>query len=326
MEHVDKGLAWGWVVSDAGDRVLLSDDDLAHLAGLGARTVRFELRLGQKGGWDGQIVDQYRRVADSLLRANIAPIGLLSHQIVHRPRQEDWNAGLPGDTNPFIATYVQTATALVGQLPQIRRWEIWNEPNSWTANPRPGVYIGGTFIYPGLYAGLVRRTYEAIKQAAPSSTVISGGLLGHNIGGRLSPESTGADYLRQVYAAVQREGAGAVPFDLVGQHYYLDQGGVLRPDTLEDALGMLRRVIADNEGAGSARGVCITEASWESPPLSGADQATNLQTLFELCDRSGMVQAACWFLLRDNPAARLHHGLCAADGTRKPSFDRYKAV
>ena len=326
MEHSDKGLAWGWVVSDAGDRVLLSGDDFARLAELGVRSLRFELRLGRKADWDDQLVDQYRRLVESLLGANIAPIALLSHQIVHQPRQEDWNAGAPGDTNPFIASYVQTVAALVGHLPRIRQWEIWNEPNSWTANPRPGVYVGGTFIYPELYAGLLRRTYEAIKRAAPAGTVISGGLLGHNIGGRLTPESSGAAYLRQVYAAVRRQSAAPPPFDLVGQHYYLDQGGVLRPDTLQDALGLLRGVIADNEGTGSGRAVCITEASWESPPLAGADQATNLQTLFELCDRSGMVRTTCWFLLRDNPAARLHHGLCAADGTRKPSYDRYKAL
>jgi hypothetical protein len=222
--------------------------------------------------------------------------------------------------NPFIGRFVAEAAQLVQALKMISQWEIWNEPNAWTQHPSPKEYSGSTFIYPSLYAGLLGKATQEIKRVRPDASVLSGGVFCHNIGGNLTPDTAGANYLRAVSTMLDRDGAKRL--DAIGLHTYIDHGGKLNPKNVRTALKYIQQAIPGLEKIPRY----ITEAGWQSPPLAEDIQAANLRTLFQECRDARSVAAVCWFQIADNPAANLYFGLCRADYSRKPAFADFARI
>ncbi len=320
-----KGLALGWVVADSGDAVLLSPSDMDVLRQLGVQIVRFTLRLGQKASWDDQLIQLYAQVARSIVAAGIQPMAQLTAEVLKPASQNLWNANAreldpraSGD-NPFIERFVLTAKQLVHALPSVPYWVVWNEPNAYTSESSPGHYTGSSFIYPSLFATLLRGTHAVLKAESGERRVVTGGLFGHNLHGMLDAASVGATYLQALYHQLAQDKVTSMPFDIIGQHYYLDQGGFLDPAHLEQALGLLTHVLDANEGV-ARRTVHVVEAGWQTQAVSESVQAANLDQLFAGCAGSQAVKAVNWFLLTDNPAAGLYFGLRRADGQAKEAF------
>jgi hypothetical protein len=74
------------------------------------------------------------------------------------------NQCAPADPKAFAAF----AAAAAVHFPQIRYWEIWNEPNLrqfWAPTPAPADYVV-----------MLNEAYAAIKAVAPNAVVLSGGL------------------------------------------------------------------------------------------------------------------------------------------------------
>jgi hypothetical protein len=325
---VKKGIALGQVLSNDGQTTVFGARDLDALRRSKAQIVRMEFRAGSQPQWDKALLKRYDAIVDQIRRAGPEIIGLLSHQIVPGASQAAWNAnnsengGSPDRDDPFRNQYVAASTQIVKAFPSIRSWEIWNEPNAWTEHPAPPVFTGATYIYPSVYAALLRAAIPAIKKAQRRARVITGGLFCHNIGGNLNPDSSGATHLAAVF---QHLAAGSALIDSIGVHPYLDRGGRLDRQHLAAALELIDRAIAQS-GRRSNRKLYVTEAGWQSPPLAPDVHAANLQTLFQHCAKSRRVEAACWFQIADNPAARLSFGLCRADYTPKPAFDAFRRV
>lgn len=95
------------------------------------------------------------------------------------------------------ATYVENLMRHVrGKVSYV---EIWNEPNSqayWSTGPDPVAFMR-----------LLATTYEIVHRVAPATKVVSGGLIGNDIG-----------YLEEMYAAADTLGLDSSPFDLLGVH------------------------------------------------------------------------------------------------------------
>lgn len=322
-----RGFTLNWVVSNDGRASLFGARDLATLRELGAATVRFELRLGAVPDWTDDLLARYGEIADGLAGAGIAPIGLIAPDAVPGSRQDDWNtasaeaAGGSGD-NPFCRRFAAAAQRLAAALPQIAIWEIWNEPNAWHRQSGNS-FGGGSFIYPSNYAALLARASGAIKAVRPRATIITGGLLGHNNRGDLSAQNSGATYLDSVYQMLERAGPGALPFDAIGYHLYVDQPGHAGASHLRQYLEYLQAVVRRHEG-GADRLVYITEAGWSTTAVSPDVQAANLETLFAVCAADPCIAAVCWFQVRDNPPANLYFGLCAPDWSHKPAFAAFQ--
>jgi hypothetical protein len=321
---MNKGIALEQVLSNDTRTVIFGQRDLDALRELGAQAVRLELRLGPNPAWDQALLDRYAGIVGRLQELGIAVIGLLSHQIVPGPRQVDWNANNAENggtgTNPFVDRYVEVATQLAQAFKGISLWEIWNEPNAWTRHPSPTEYSGSTFIYPSIYAGLLTRAIQQIRRTRPDAKIMSGGVFCHNIGGDLTPDSAGAGYLQAVASRLERATIGKL--EAIGLHIYLDHSGVLNPKNLRTALQYIQRAVPGMEKGP----IDITEAGWQSPPLAPEVQAANLQSLFQTSKDAGNVDIVCWFLIRDNPAAKLYFGLCRADYSRKPAFAEFAKI
>ena len=264
-------------------------------------------------------------------------IGLLTPGIVAGATQDEqnplgWNfnnsensAPAQGGDNAYITAFAEATQQIVAALPMISQWEVWNEPNAW-ANHSGTVYSGHSHIYPSLYATLLQLTYAALKTAQPRCTVITGGLLGHNNHGVLSPENSGADYLQRLYSALAPSGSPATPpWDAVGQHLYMDQAGPAKPAHLQTYLNAIHAVITQNEGTATTRMVYVTEAAWTTAPgaVTPDMQANNLRALYQVCRATPFVTVCTWFALQDNPAGAQFYGVYNADWSPKPAYGAF---
>jgi hypothetical protein len=240
-------------------------------------------------------------------------IGLLSNESWKGdPTQWTTNnnehTGKSGD-NTYIQAFATNAAAVLAKhfAGRINAWEVWNEPNAWTSSPSPGFYTGGTFIYPSNFAWLLRRSYSAIKAVEPGtkSTVISGGLFGHDpAGARLSvitpdgaqqtfvkrgnvafgdqasqaaatacpsAQNSGADYLCYTYTFGRKTAgwrSGAYPLDSIGQHLYIDQAGLTTPTKITAFLQDVRSAYVAFEGTSTPKKTEVSEFGWVANPSS----------------------------------------------------------
>ena len=115
-------------------------------------------------------------------------------------------SGGNGDNDYLRAFSARAAVPLARYFTgRIASWEVWNEPNAWTGSDGAGRYWGGTFIYPSNFAWLLRRVYEDTRLAGIAGLqLVSGGLLGHDIGGVAGTVRTGSGW-----RAIVKQGAFA---------------------------------------------------------------------------------------------------------------------
>lgn len=173
------------------------------------------------------------------------------------------------------------------------------------------IYTGGTYLYPSNFAWLLMHSYAAIKkyQSGSSSTLLSGGLFGHDPSGATmlvtqpngsvttivkhgntiskpsnaeasttsctSTEPSGADYLCNTYVMGQSKagwGSGAYPLDGIGQHLYIDQGTVTSSTKISAYLQDVRSAYVKFEGSSTLKKTEITEFGWVADPSSSTYQ------------------------------------------------------
>jgi hypothetical protein len=159
----NQGLQGGWVISNSGQinfpHALQNQLPLIQQAGAG--WVRIGFRLGNcysnwiDTGCNGtKALDQYDQVIQDAQNRGLHVLGLINNES-WLGNQSLWtannaeNAGGNGD-NPYMQELSQNAAVVLAKHYSgiINTWEVWNEPNAWTANPSPGVYTGGNYIYP----------------------------------------------------------------------------------------------------------------------------------------------------------------------------------
>jgi hypothetical protein len=207
------------------------------------------------------------------------------------------------------------------RLPEVRHWEIWNEPNL-NGFLRPQVWRGQRYAL-RRYIRMTRLAYPMIKRSNRRSVVI---------GGVAGPRgSTG------------RTGTGAIPwaralarssarFDAYSQHVY-PAAGPLRRTRAVPAWSTLPRIIDELDRVRKRRGMklYVTEAGYttaktpyRSTRVSMRRQASYLRQIFRTpVARSGRVPVVVWFNLQDNefwPAGLLRRG-----GKAKPSLRAFRA-
>jgi len=330
--HGHQGLQGGWAIDDSGhvNFVHSVTSELPYMQQAGAGAIRINFRLGACfSTWTApgcSTADGANALAvyDTVVNTALSPpydlqvIGLISNESWNGS-QAQWTANNAENTsrsgdNTYIQNFATNAAGVLAShfAGRITTWEVWNEPNAWTSNPSPTVFTGGTFIYPSNFAWLLKRSYAAIKSAEPgtSSTVISGGLFGHDAGGAAMPATTvtgspttvvkhgnvasptrapggttatctssvpsGADYLCNTYTSGRKNAgwkAGAYPLDRVGQHLYIDQSGTTSSSKISAYLQDVRNAYVAFEGSSTAKRTELTEFGWVANPSSATFSA-----------------------------------------------------
>lgn len=214
------GLQGGWAVDEVGNTGFAHSVSAALplMQQAGAGWVRINFRLGDCfGDWvstgcDGRTaLEAYDDVIRAAERQGLSVLGLISNES-WRGEQPLWlennaeHTGGSGD-NDYLRTFsAGAAVPLVAYFEgRITLWEVWNEPNCYTAHDGARGYSGGTFLYPSNLAWLLRHVYEDTRLAGiRGARFISGGLFSHD-GAPLALTITAGE----IVAAV-RQGSGGL--------------------------------------------------------------------------------------------------------------------
>lgn len=246
-------------------------------------------------------------------------------------------APAPGPVNPAIPRpdeYAAVMTALARRyagthtppgaqepLPQVRRIELWNEPN--LAGFLAPQVRDGRRVALDAYAAMVRAAYPAIKAAHPDAIVIIGAA-----GPRGATTRTGTGAMRWLTGLARRR----VPLDAYSQHIYPSAAPDVPTMALPSWSSVGRFLEALDDFGRPGIPLYITEAGYTTSPtphrdtvVTEAQQADYLERIFTLPQlQNDRIATVVWFNLQDNPAWPA--GLLRADGTAKPSMRAFRGV
>ena len=231
----------------------------------------------------------------------------------------------PGDYADFMAAiatrYAGGGSSAGGDpLPEVRHWELWNEPNlSGFLTPQ---FEGGQPVSLDAYAAMVKAAYPAIKDANPDAVVIAG------VGGpRGSTGETGIGAIDWLRGLRERE----IPLDAYSQHIYPAAAPTVATNALP-SWSSVDRLLEELDGFRPGLPLYITEAGYttaETPfrdvAVTEEQQAEYLRQLFDLPQlRTDRVPVVVWFNLQDNP--NWPAGLLREDLSEKPSYQAFLDV
>ena len=234
----------------------------------------------------------------------------------------------PADYADFMAAlatrYSGGFTSPGGEtLPEIRHFEVWNEPNlnGFLIPPStPGA--DPTEVRLDTYAAMDRAAFDAIKGANPDAIVIAG------VGGpRSSTSPTGVGAEDWIAGLAERK----IPLDAYSQHVY-PAAPPLTETSVVPSWSTIGRILTDIDAFRPGLDLYITEAGYTTATTpfrdtkvtedEQADYLSQIDSLPQL--RSERIKTVVWFNLQDNvnwPA-----GLMREDLSRKPSYDRFVSV
>jgi hypothetical protein len=274
--------------------------------------------------------------ADLILRG-LAERGITP--IVSVYNTPDWAADQPAPPGTVVSTQTPdpeafgqfmgaVATRYSGEfaspggdpLPEVRHYEIWNEPNlSGFLTPQ---FEGDEPVSLDAYAAMATAAYPAIKAANPDARVIAG------VGGpRGSTGRTGIGAIDWLRGLRER----GIPLDAYSQHIY-PAAGPLEPTDALPSWSSVGRFLEELDGFTPGLPLYITEAGYTTAATPYRDtkvteeqQAEYLTQIYSLPQlRTDRVKTVVWFNLEDNvnwPA-----GLLREDGSRKPSYEPFLDV
>ena len=215
-----------------------------------------------------------------------------------------------------------------GLLPQVRRIEVWNEPNL------PGFWMPqcrqrgrrAVLVSPRAYAALLAAAYREIHAANPAAQVVGGVTGPAGRSPKRCPKGGAAavgslDFTR----LVANEGP---PIDAWSLHLY-PLGSPLAAFFVP-SWNTVARAVRQVDRLAPGAPIHVTETGYHTSYnrfhryfVSEAQQARWVDETVIAAGRNPRVQVVTWFNFQDNPFWT--GGLLRGDGTRKPSYDRFAA-
>ena len=223
------------------------------------------------------------------------------------------------------------AQALAARYPTVRRYAIWNEPNT-EHFLAPQFDAEGASVAPETYAGLYRAAYEGIKEGRPEALVAIGETSSH---GRDAPSRGRAQDTHSParFARLLAQQEPALRFDAWGHHPYPVKGRHA-PDHASRwpsvTLTCLERFgqALDRWFGRKDIPLWITEYAHESIPDEPRGIPPKLQAQYasqalSLAARSERVRMFVWFTFRDDHTNAWQSGLLDARGRPRPLYDSF---
>ncbi|EEF60352.1 hypothetical protein [Pedosphaera parvula] len=336
----------GWAIDNTGTALLTAGVASKMVQGE-TGWIRIEMRLiPGHTNWDAAMLGYYDNAVNNARNAGLQVL-LLIDGGSWPGSQTDWeanssekNPGSNGD-NIYVEGYATNAVVpiVLHFRDRVKYYELWNEPNAWTTS----VGVGGTYLYPSNYGWLLARSWESvhITHQINDVTLFSGGVFGHSIGGIYSYGNAGAQYVDDTYStgtnttkggafAYAKSNYNVYPLDGVGEHVYIDQGGVASSLEFRQYVDWVRQAYTKYEGASTLKKTFITEVGWQttnSIHTSGVSQEiqeTNLISTFSAIKVIPYVKMAIWFYWQDNPAGNIYYGVKDSSGSPKLSYVDYQ--
>jgi hypothetical protein len=207
-----------------------------------------------------------------------------------------------------------------GKLPQVRNWELWNEPNlQLYFFPQ---YKGKKNVSLKAYTLLVKNAYTRIKKANPRAIVIAG-----SAGPKSKSDRTGVGSREWLNGIIKSK----VKFDAYAQHIYPAAAPKAKTKafpswrSIPEILTTLSRVKKNMPLYITEAGYTTATTKFRKVKVAPRSQATFLTQIFALKDvKSSRVPVIVWFNLQDNPD--WPGGLLKTNGTKKPSYAAFRKV
>ncbi|MDY6996156.1 MAG: cellulase family glycosylhydrolase [Actinomycetota bacterium] len=237
--------------------------ELDAVAATGASWLRvlFDWNLIEpsKGQYQWAVVD---RIVDAAAARDLRVLGNIAFTPGWARGPQSFFTAPPDNPDDFGAF----ATAVVEHFgSRVSDWEIWNEPNlplfwGFQGNAAPR------------YTELLKAAYVAIKDAQPSSTVVSAGL-SRAVGGHSPPS-----FMTQMYAA----GAKGY-FDAAAMHPYVFPGGLaVDPENGWSDVGRVREVMVANGDGGKKIWMTEFGAPTSDPGAEGVSQQQQARQITDI--------------------------------------------
>jgi hypothetical protein len=234
-------------------------------------------------------------------------------------------------------------------LPRVRHWQVWNEPNLHiTLGPQ---FVGTTPYSPGLYRNMVNAMSDAVKLVHADNIVIAGGTAQFRDLGVWQTNWGPLGFMREflcLRADLTPKCSNEARFDVWSHHPYTG-GGPTHHATLPDdvSLGDLPEMKAVLDAGAAAGNIdsdgavrfWVTEFSWDSfpPDPLGVPMPLLTRWISEALYRmwSTGVDAVIWLSIRDfpyDPGASFYavqsgfyfRGATPAADTPKPSLQAFR--
>jgi polysaccharide biosynthesis protein PslG len=202
-----------------------------------------------------------------------------------------WARREKGKLTPNASDFGAFVTAAARRYPNVRLWQMWNEPNLKT-------YLDPANVATR-YRELLQAAYPALKRENAANVVIAGGT-GPFAGDKGRFGIGPLRFMREVLAE-------ETPFDAWAHHPYTSGGPTHRAFARDDAslgdLPAMRRILR-RTGHGDKR-FFVTEFSWDTAPPDpyGVPLREHARWVSEALYRMWLngVSVVVWFQLRDNP-------------------------
>jgi hypothetical protein len=201
-------------------------------------------------------------------------------------------------------------------LPEVRRIELWNEPNL-----RGFLRVGGAVAPVSRYEAMARQGYRAAKRGNPRAIVIVGAL-----GPRGSTGAGGIGALGYMKALLGRR----VPMSAFSQHLY-PAATPLRPTRAVPSwstIGLFTQALRDVHPRVpfyvTETGYTTAATSFHRVHVSARVQAQALRQIFSLPVVRREIALVVWYQLQDNP--EWPSGLRDERGRPKPAWAAFRAV
>lgn len=223
----------------------------------------------------------------------------------------------PPSPLPSASAFKATMTSLVSRYPNVKAWEIWNEPNL------EAFWKGGN---PETFVPYLKAGYEGVKAGNPSAPVVFGGLAAAMTkvnGIALVPRfpflvrftnTDPVEFFRRALAA-----GAADYFDVLGYHPYSIDGG-FRPLSFSPSnpyvvsLGGLAKL--------TQKGIWATEYGFKIDAFTELAQAENLRLATEYIKTK--VTRQYIYSWRDNSGG--NYGLLSAKNIKRYAYTWLKEL
>lgn len=226
------------------------------------------------------------------------------------------------------------AHGLASRYPSVRRFSVWNEPNT-QLFLAPQFDAAGHSVAPRAYADLYRAAYEGIKEANSDALVAIGETGSH---GRDAPSPGDAQdrHSPARFAQLLSLESPRLEFDAWAHHPYPVHAGVA-PDAPSNwpvvtlsSLDRFARAL-DHWFERDDTRLWITEVGYEAAPAEPAGLPENVHA--EYAARAIALAAAVpqvtlfvWFTFADHEGNRWESGLVDAAGSRRPAYASFTAA
>jgi len=219
-------------------------------------------------------------------------------------------------------------------LPAVRFWLAWNEPNYPLGLKRQYRLVGSGYVIQSAidYAKICAAVYDGVHATLIKSERVACGATGprgNNQPRSSQPKVAPLTFMRALKAAGLRK------FDAYAHHPYYGRKSetpTTRPASSAVTMANIGTLVSEVTKLWGPRRIWITEYGYQTNPpdnafgVSYAQQAAYMRQAFAIARKNPRIDMMLWFLLRDEPKlGGWQSGLMTRTGKKKPAFNVFRA-